>query len=82
MKKIRATLTIELPYSNELMNYGQELDKAIRNVIDNTEFLNCKIVAGESFNDHSVPILTLNKSWSTPHNMRGMYIPEQDNNET
>ena len=39
-KTIRATITVEVPYSNELMNYGDKLDKQLRAVIDNTKFLN------------------------------------------
>ena len=89
MKKIRATLTIEVPYSNELMNYGKKLDKELRKVIDNTDFLNCKIVAGESFDQHEIPVLTLDTDPYSDRarpdgfefkkiqdNLRGMYIPE------
>jgi hypothetical protein len=56
MKTIRATITVEVPYSNELMNYGKELDKELRKVIDSTEFLNCKIQAGEH-TDNTMPII-------------------------
>tara|TARA_B110000285_G_scaffold178506_2_gene200763 strand:+ start:21 stop:221 length:201 start_codon:yes stop_codon:yes gene_type:complete len=45
-KSIRATIQIEVPYSNELMNNGTDLDIELRKVIDNTYFLNCKIEAG------------------------------------
>ena len=45
-KVIRATIQIEVPYSNEFMNYGDKLDKELRRVIDKTPFLNCKVVAG------------------------------------
>jgi|TARA_R110001592_G_scaffold35225_2_gene120081 hypothetical protein len=89
MKKIRATLTIEVPYSNELMNYGKKLDKELRKVIDNTDFLNCKVVAGESFGPPDIPVLTLDadpySNRARPDgfefrkiqdNLRGMYIPE------
>jgi hypothetical protein len=47
MKKIRATLTIEVPYKNEYMNYGDKLDKELRRVIENTSYLSCSVVAGE-----------------------------------
>lgn len=47
MKKIRATLTIEVPYKNEYMNYGDKLDKELRRVIDKTSFLSCGVEAGE-----------------------------------
>lgn len=45
-KKIRATITVELPWDNELLNYGHKLDKAIRAVIDNTSHISCSVVAG------------------------------------
>ena len=48
MKTIRATITIEVPYSNEYMNYGHKLDKELRRVIVNTPFLSCHIVAGDN----------------------------------
>ena len=46
MKTIRATIQIEVPYTNELMNYGSKLDKELRKVIDNASYLNCKLEAG------------------------------------
>ena len=46
-KIIRATITVEVPYDNELMNYGHKLDKALREVIDRTEHISCSVVAGE-----------------------------------
>lgn len=55
-KTIRATITVEVPYSNELMNYGDKLDKQLRAVIDNTKFLNCKLEAGEH-TDNTMPII-------------------------
>ena len=45
-KKIRATITVELPWDNELLNYGHKLDKSIRAVIDNTSYISCSVVAG------------------------------------
>ena len=47
MKTIRATIQIEVPYTNELMNYGSKLDKELRKVIDNASYINCKLEAGE-----------------------------------
>lgn len=46
-KKIRATITVELPWDNELLNYGYKLDKALRAVIDKTDHISCSVVAGE-----------------------------------
>jgi len=47
LKTIQATIVVEVPYSNEYMNYGDKLDKELRRVIDKTPFLNCKVVAGK-----------------------------------
>ena len=47
MKTIRATIQVEVPYTNELLNYGSKLDKELRKVIDNTSFINCKLEAGD-----------------------------------
>tara|TARA_B100001057_G_C22864793_1_gene956018 strand:- start:491 stop:685 length:195 start_codon:yes stop_codon:yes gene_type:complete len=47
MKTIRATIQVEVPYTNELMNYGSKLDKELRKVINNTSFINCKLQAGD-----------------------------------
>ena len=47
MKTIRATIQIEVPYANELMNYGSKLDKELRKVIDNTSYISCKLEAGD-----------------------------------
>jgi len=46
-KIIRATITVELPYSNELLNDGTKLDKELRKVIDKSSFIPCKIKAGK-----------------------------------
>ena len=46
-KVIRATITVEVPYSNELLNDGTKLDKKLRTVINNAKFIPCKITAGE-----------------------------------
>ena len=56
MKTIQATITIEVPYSNEYINYGDKLDKELRRVIDNTPFLNCSLVAGENLNNNGAVI--------------------------
>jgi len=45
-KVIRATIQVEVPYTNELMNYGSKLDIEIRKVIDNASYINCKLEAG------------------------------------
>ena len=46
-KIIRATITVEVPYSNELLNDGAKLDKEIRKVIDNADFIAHEMAAGE-----------------------------------
>lgn len=56
-KIIRATITVEVPYSNELMNYGDKLDAELRRVIDKTSFLNCKIVAGDNLDSNGLPVI-------------------------
>lgn len=45
-RTIRVTLTIDLPYDNELLNYGKKLDSKLREVINNTEHLCCSVQAG------------------------------------
>ena len=45
-KVIRATIHVEVPYSNELLNYGDKLDAELKRVIANAPFLNCKVTAG------------------------------------
>lgn len=45
-KIIRATITIEVPYDNELLNYGSKLDQKLREVIDRTKHLSCSVQAG------------------------------------
>jgi hypothetical protein len=46
-KIIRATITVELPYSNELLNDGRKLDKELRRVIKNADFIPHETQAGE-----------------------------------
>ena len=57
MKTIQATITIEVPYSNELMNYGSKLDKELRRVIDKAPYLSCHIVAGNDLKPNGMPII-------------------------
>ena len=57
MKTIQATIVIEIPYSNEYMNYGHKLDAELRRVIDKTPFLNCKIVAGDNLDSNGLPVI-------------------------
>jgi len=47
MKTIRATITVEVPYSNELMNYGDKLNKKLKQVIADTEYIPHQTEAGE-----------------------------------
>jgi len=57
MKKIRATIVVEIPYSNELMNYGDKLNEKIKQVIADTKFVQCKVTAGNNFEDNSMPVI-------------------------
>ena len=57
MKTIQATIIVEVPYSNDLMNYGDNLDKELRRVIDKTPYLNCKIVAGKNLDSNGLPVI-------------------------
>jgi len=58
LKTIRATITIEVPYSNEYMNYGDKLDKEVRRIIDKTPYLNCRTTAGDHNRDtNGMPII-------------------------
>ena len=47
MKIIRATITIEVPYENELMNYGDKLNKKLKQIIADTDFIPHQTEAGE-----------------------------------
>jgi len=47
MKTIRATITVEVPYSNELMNYGDKLNKKLKQVIADTDYIPHQTEAGE-----------------------------------
>ena len=57
MKKIRANIVVELPYSNELLHYGDKLNKKIKQVIADTKFVQCKVTAGNNFEDNSIPVI-------------------------
>lgn len=93
-KVIQATIIVEVPYSNELMNYGDKLDKELRKVIDNTDFLNCKVVAGDNLHN-KLPVIRQKDEYpdrARPDGfifndvkqgrMKGMYIPEHTEDET
>lgn len=54
-KVIRATIKVEVPYSNDALNDGTLLDNEIRKVIDRTEFISCGIQAG--YLDPDAPVL-------------------------
>lgn len=46
MKTIRSTITVEVPYSNELMNYGDKLSDKLKQVIADTDFIPHETQAG------------------------------------
>jgi hypothetical protein len=54
-KTIRATIKVEIPYSNDVLNNGTLLDKEIRKVIDKTEHISCSLRAG--YLDSDAPVL-------------------------
>ena len=54
-KTIRATIKVEIPYSNDLLNNGALLDKELRKVIDRTEHISCDVRAG--YLDSDAPVL-------------------------
>ena len=45
-KIIRATITVEVPYDNELMNYGDKLNKKLKQIIADTDFIPHETSAG------------------------------------
>ena len=47
MKIIRSTITIEVPYESELMNYGGKLNKKLKQIIADTDFIPHETQAGE-----------------------------------
>tara|TARA_B100002019_G_C21265621_1_gene599256 strand:+ start:80 stop:271 length:192 start_codon:yes stop_codon:yes gene_type:complete len=58
-KTIRATITVEVPYENELLNYGNKLNAKIREVINNSDYITCEVEAG-NLEPNGRPILRLN----------------------
>lgn len=59
MKVIRATLIVEVPYTNDLMNNGTLLDNELRKTIDNVNFLPAKVVVCEEDKKEKLPIIRL-----------------------
>lgn len=45
-KIIRATITVEVPYENELMNYGDKLNKKLKQIIADTDYIPHETNAG------------------------------------
>lgn len=45
-KIIRATITVEVPYENELMNYGDKLNKKLKQIIADSEFVQHEALVG------------------------------------
>ena len=58
-KVIQATIVVEVPYSNELMNNCTDLDKELRKVIDNSPYLDCKVIAGDLPYVHEIIVPSL-----------------------
>ena len=56
MKIIRATITVEVPYENELMNYGSKLDAKLREAIDSADYIIYEVEAG-NLNYSKRPVL-------------------------
>lgn len=59
-KKIRATIVVDMPYDNELMNYGNKLNDKIRTIL-NQQYICCQVEAGYLRNDIGIPIITEKK---------------------
>ncbi len=57
MKVIRATLIVEVPYTNERMNNGTLLDEELRKTINNVDFLPAKVVVCEEDEKEKHPII-------------------------
>ena len=47
MKIIRATITVEVPYESELMNYGDKLNKKLKQIIADTDYIPHETEAGD-----------------------------------
>ena len=45
-KIIRATITVEVPYKNEYMNYSDKLNKKLKQIIAEADFVPCGVQAG------------------------------------
>lgn len=54
--KIRATIEVELPYSNELINYGDKLKEEIIKVITEEHF-SCKLETGIDLPNTRLPTI-------------------------
>lgn len=59
-KKIRATIVVDMPYDNELMNYGNKLNDKIKTIL-NQQYICCQVEAGYLRNDIGIPIITEKK---------------------
>lgn len=46
-KLIRATITVEVPYSNELLNDGSKFNKKLKQIIADTDYIPHETLAGE-----------------------------------
>ena len=46
-KIIRATVTIEVPYRNDLMNYNELFSNKLKQIVADADFVPCSIHAGE-----------------------------------
>tara|TARA_Y100001972_G_scaffold124918_1_gene175112 strand:- start:1669 stop:1872 length:204 start_codon:yes stop_codon:yes gene_type:complete len=44
---IRATINIEIPFRHDYMNYNEMLNKKLKQVIADADFIPCKVIAGE-----------------------------------
>jgi hypothetical protein len=57
-KKIRTTITIDMDYDSELLNYNEKLVKKIRDYINDNHF-SCQVVAGDNLENSGAPINTI-----------------------
>ena len=46
-KLIRATITVEVPYNNELLNDGRKLNEKLKQIIADTDYIPHETQAGE-----------------------------------
>ena len=63
MRKIRATINVELEYDNELLNHGHKLQKELKRVLT-SNYICCKIAAGELDNCKD-PVIDDTNQYST-----------------